>query len=362
MPAKQGSTLPVSLFNLVRQELNQSLPIVRCTRATLVHLSHTLEDLVLSRHMPGMIFTGFQEATYWWEETERYRKLAQVAQQVSIFAGPPLPPESKAALLHITLSSDDPLRQEWFLAVLSEAFSVVLSGQECQVDAPNEAARQFDTLWSFEPRIVNSALDLLAEVVAAHRPDRLSELQAARKKYLPTSPDPALITEFTLKVLRFEERLHQRNKEAEIALQQYQERLEEQIFERTEALTEANQQLQRYRDHLEDLVIERTASLRAANQQLQREIAERKQAEAERERLLVAEREQRLLAETMQEVALVLTSQTSHTAVLDEILRQAQRIVQYSTANIALLQNDILRVAFWQGYDAFDAEAFVLLG
>lgn len=505
MPAKKGSTLPASLFNKVRQKLNPSLPVIRCTKATLVHLSHTLEDLVLSRRRPAMIFAGFQESTYWRAETERYQELAQVAQQVCIFAGPPLPPESKAASLHITLNSDDPLRQEWFLTILSEAFSVVLSGQECQVGAPDEAARQFDTLWSFEPQVVNSALDLLEEVVASYRPDRLSELQAGRTKYPPSPPDPTLITEFTVKALHFQETLHRRHKETETTWQQYQESLEEQIFERTEALTKANQQLQqeiverqraeaalaeernllrtlidnvpdlifvkdvesrlilvntaslllrqltepdemigktdfdlhspelasqyyadeqcvihsgqsliaheelyvtpsgqrkwlsttkaplrdsqgqivglvglsrditeqkqakeelqRYRDHLEDLVIERTASLRAANQQLQREVAERKQAEAERERLLVAEREQRLLAETMQEVVLALTSQTSHAAVLDEILRQTQRIVPFKTAHIALLEDDFLRVGRWYGYQSFDQQemAFRLL-
>jgi PAS domain S-box-containing protein len=55
---------------------------------------------------------------------------------------------------------------------------------------------------------------------------------------------------------------------------------------------QAEEALRQHRDHLEELVTERTAALRGANVQLQREVAERKQAEAERERLLVAERAQ----------------------------------------------------------------------
>ena len=82
------------------------------------------------------------------------------------------------------------------------------------------------------------------------------------------------------------------------------------------------------------------------------DITERVQAEAEQERLLAAEHEQRLLAETLREVTLALTSQTSREAVLDEILRQAQRIVPHSTANIALLENDTLRTVCWRGYQA----------
>jgi signal transduction histidine kinase len=73
----------------------------------------------------------------------------------------------------------------------------------------------------------------------------------------------------------------------------------------------------------------------------------------ENSRLFRAEQEQRKLAETLAEVTLALTSQTSHEAVLDEILRQAQRIVSHSAANIALLDEDTLRVARWRGYEAF---------
>jgi PAS domain S-box-containing protein len=79
----------------------------------------------------------------------------------------------------------------------------------------------------------------------------------------------------------------------------------------------------------------------------------------ENSRLFQAEREQRTLAETLSEVTLALTSLTRPEAVLDEILRRAQRIVPYSTANIALLQDGILHIAQWQGYEAFGSEKFV---
>ncbi len=86
------------------------------------------------------------------------------------------------------------------------------------------------------------------------------------------------------------------------------------------------------------------------------DITERKQVETERERLLAAEREQRLLAETLAEVTLALTAQTSHTAVLEEILRQVQRVVPCEKASIRLLAGDILRVAYRQGKQAFEAQ------
>ncbi len=91
----------------------------------------------------------------------------------------------------------------------------------------------------------------------------------------------------------------------------------------------------------------------------QLDITERKRAQVERERLLAAEREQRLLAETLREVTLMLTSQTSHAAVLDEILHQAQRVVPHSASDISLLQDDVLRIVRWQGYEEFGSESFL---
>lgn len=201
--------IDISLFNLLRQDFGATLEPLRCTKATLVHLSHTLEDLVLTEQLPALLFTGFQESSHWREETERYRALADVAQQVCIFAGGTLPPESSAKELHVTLRGDDPLRQEWFVVLLCSEFSVLLCGQDHMVSVEDEALRQFDTLWSFEPAVLERVLDLLERVVTTYRPERLSTLQAARAAFPPISPNPKVITKFTQEIIRFEEQLHQ---------------------------------------------------------------------------------------------------------------------------------------------------------
>ena len=218
MAQSDASFLPLSLFELVRNEIGQTVNPLRCTKATLVHLSHTLEDIVLSQQLPALLFTGFQESSHWREETERYRALAEIAQQVCIFAGGDLPPESSAKELHVTLRGNDPLRQEWFVVILSERFSVLLCGQDQHVSARDEATRQFDTLWSFEPMLVNRVLDRLEEVIASYRPERLEQLRQARSNYPPTPPDAALMTQFTSEMIRFEEHLHQALKATSTAL------------------------------------------------------------------------------------------------------------------------------------------------
>lgn len=88
-------------------------------------------------------------------------------------------------------------------------------------------------------------------------------------------------------------------------------------------------------------------------------IAARKQAEVERERLLKAEREQRMLAETLREVTLTLTSRIDEpSTVLDEVLQQAKRIVPYNTAHIMLLEGDTLRSACCHGYQDESAKRY----
>ena len=89
-----------------------------------------------------------------------------------------------------------------------------------------------------------------------------------------------------------------------------------------------------------------------------RELGERELVEEERERLFVLEREQRLLADTLTEATFAVSSWTSHQAVLDEILVQADRIVPHDSANIALLQGDLLRNVRARGYDAHGSGEF----
>jgi signal transduction histidine kinase len=53
------------------------------------------------------------------------------------------------------------------------------------------------------------------------------------------------------------------------------------------------------------------------------------------------------------------TSHINPADVLDEILRQAQRLAPYTAANIALLEGERLRVARWHGYEKMGNEAAI---
>ncbi|HEU4326504.1 MAG TPA: ATP-binding protein [Roseiflexaceae bacterium] len=209
---------PLSLFALLRDDLGERLPPIQATKATLVDVSHTLEDLVITERLPAMLFTGFQESSHWREETERYRELAGVAHQICIFAGGDLPPESDQRHIHVRLHGPDPLRQEWFLLALSPRFAAVLCGRDLQTSATSEAERTFDTLWSFEPPIIARTLELLRDVVARERPDRLAGLEDAIGRFPPPPPDPRLVTIFTTRLISNLTRQHQARLHLERAL------------------------------------------------------------------------------------------------------------------------------------------------
>lgn len=201
--------LNLSLYDLAKGNINENVPIIKCTKATLVHISHTIEDVVLKNKLPAMMFTGFQESSHWRKETERYRELMNVAQQVCIFAGKPLPDESLANALQVTLEGDDPLRQEWFVVILSREFVALITGKDNLTPTMDDALREFDTILSFSPKIVNRILDRLEDVLGYYRPDMVQKLKVARSEYADLQLDMDLITSVITELVSYEESIIQ---------------------------------------------------------------------------------------------------------------------------------------------------------
>lgn len=195
-----------TLFETIRAALPADFRTLRCSKATLVHLSHTLEDMILSRGIPAMLFTGFQESSYWRSESERYQQISEVARMVCIFVGAPLPEDASADYIQVALGEDDPLRQEWFVLVLSNVFSAVLCGLD-RIDPGilDDSMRQFDTVWSFDPKIVSLVIDVVMSTAQEYVPEKASMLREARGSYAIGHPDPDIIGHFIYEMIRFEE-------------------------------------------------------------------------------------------------------------------------------------------------------------
>ncbi|MGJ3240308.1 MAG: ATP-binding protein [Anaerolineae bacterium] len=227
-------TLPshISLFDAMRAIAKDRVPILQCSKVTLVHLSHTLEDIVLKNQMPATMFTGFQESSHWLKETQRYHALTTVAKQVCIFAGKPLAPDSVLNALQIELSEEDPLHQEWFVLILSADFNVLLTGKDhAEPDelSPYQSWRKFATILTFDPEIIAEASARLLEITAHYRPQHVPELEASIAQHAPFLTSPQHFTSVIEEFIQFEERLNEQLR--------YEDQRNRQIVETMQAYT-----------------------------------------------------------------------------------------------------------------------------
>ncbi len=101
---------------------------------------------------------------------------------------------------------------------------------------------------------------------------------------------------------------------------------------------EAEAALQQAKDELENRVEERTVELQGLSERLQAELLERLHAEVERERLLVAERDQRQLAESLGRMGQALNATLDLTTLLDLICEESTALFEVEAALVWLVE------------------------
>jgi len=187
----------ISLFEEIKPLL-ANIPVIRCAKTTLIHVSHTIENIVFANRLPGFIFAGFQQAKYWQQEAQRYISMLDGQHQVYIFTGEPIPDDAPIQLVQIRLDDPDPLRQEWFLIIFTDQLSVLLCGRDRQTSTLQEGLREFDTFLTFETVLINQVLDLLVQILVRYdRSGSAEQLQAARNFV----PEPSTTTHFATLVI-----------------------------------------------------------------------------------------------------------------------------------------------------------------
>jgi PAS domain S-box-containing protein len=86
-----------------------------------------------------------------------------------------------------------------------------------------------------------------------------------------------------------------------------------------------------------------------------RNVTERKLGEQALRRSEAAEREQRTLAEALRDTTAALTSTLDLQTVLDRILDNVGRVVPHESANVAVIEGDMARIAYLRGSAAYAA-------
>ncbi|MCK5674809.1 MAG: hypothetical protein KAH95_15625 [Spirochaetales bacterium] len=89
------------------------------------------------------------------------------------------------------------------------------------------------------------------------------------------------------------------------------------------------------------------------------DITERKLNEEDLKHTVELAKEQKKRTEVLQNILFTLTYSLDKEIILNAILLEAKKIVPYSTANIRLLENKILKVVASVGYDKYGADKYI---
>lgn len=199
-----------SLFDAVRQQADHQLTTVPLARETLIHLMHTLGQLVIDRELASLVCAGPGYTGGWESTVNQLRKLAGPAAYVLAFGERATMLTDLPGVIPVPLAADDPLGGERFFMVLSYTFSVLLCARRREDASREPGTSSFDAVWSFDPQVVGSGLDWLAAYLEkqGHR-GVLEDVRAVRGVLSPRSVDLLALSQFTTEMIRFEEQLHQ---------------------------------------------------------------------------------------------------------------------------------------------------------
>jgi DNA-binding transcriptional MerR regulator len=160
-------------------------------KSTLLALTRAIEDEYCARAEQAILFASFQEQRFFSQSEARWNELARTAETVVIFAGSDRP--------HSSVSTSGPgrrprlvpvpapalLRREWTLVCQARDYPACLSGWEIPGQSGTaDADRQFEALWTLDPRPVRDAALTCARLAESYG------LAPSVIRSLPAEPAP----------------------------------------------------------------------------------------------------------------------------------------------------------------------------
>jgi DNA-binding transcriptional MerR regulator len=177
-----------SIFAGVRRASPDLTPYL-LPKHTLLGLSHAIEDECCARAERPLLFASFQRVRFWERSRARWSDLARTAHATVVFADFDRPRTGPSGTpVELPIDRSDPFGREWSVVCDAPDYAVFLAGWERpgQVGVP-DGSRQFETVWSVEPRLVRDASNICLGLV-----DQVDSALGARlRRRVEEAPPPA---------------------------------------------------------------------------------------------------------------------------------------------------------------------------
>ena len=155
---------PRSIFAALREARPDLSPLVLRKPAVLA-LTRAIEDEHLARAQRGLVFGSFQQERYYRQSEARWRELARTAELAIALANFPHERKLQGGVIELPLGATDELIREWTLIVDAPPAAVLSAWERpSPVDTP-QRERRFETLWSSEPDVVDTAVHAAVSVL-----------------------------------------------------------------------------------------------------------------------------------------------------------------------------------------------------
>ncbi|HCF27992.1 MAG TPA: histidine kinase [Cyanobacteria bacterium UBA11049] len=189
-------SIPTSVLSDLLKAVPQLRPQIYF-KASLTALSHAMEDQVLaSTSEHPLLIASFQRERFYRQEAHRYKRIAQRTNQVYVLAAPETN-FTNASGFYETVAFDpaEPLSHEWHLVVVGEHHSTCLICRERQgiaslkpmselpTSLDMDSTRQFEGIWTSDPRISQIAAEFLLKRILIYRPELAAKIEQACDRF-----------------------------------------------------------------------------------------------------------------------------------------------------------------------------------
>ncbi len=193
----------MSISTSVLDELLQHMPELRSQmyfKASLIALSHAMEDQVLASAEETLVIANFQREKFYRQEAHRYRRIADANPQVYVLAAPETNfAHSSEYYEKVAFNADDALANEWHLIVISAKYAACLVCRERQgqddsrvhldMGLTMDQTRRFEGIWTFNRQVSQVAASLMFDRILHYRPELGEKIAEARSHFLGDRPN-----------------------------------------------------------------------------------------------------------------------------------------------------------------------------